>query len=154
MKVEVDMKHLVSLVIRELKSLKGNDRLDITNIKNGENLAIAAAKPRIDMNDMRWHGGGDTVSAGSNVTITTVDGIKVISTLGGSFTVLTATEVPDGNITVFTFPAATAQPTFIISDNAQMRPTTSSGVVNWTWDNILKQALMTVSPNEDIVAII
>lgn len=55
---DIDLKHLTSLVIRELKNLKGDQRLDITNIKNGENLAIAAARPKIDMNDMRWHGSG------------------------------------------------------------------------------------------------
>ncbi len=137
MKVEVDMKHLVSLVIRELKSLKGNDRLDITNIKNGENLAIAAAKKGsggFDMSDQRWHGSG----GGSS---------------GGSFTVIPATETPDMSNTIFTFPTATAQPSFIISDNALMRPVTASGDVNWTWNNVLKQATLSVPPNEDIVAI-
>lgn len=87
----VDLKQLTSLVLKELKNLKGNDRLDISNIKNGEVLAMAASKPRIDMNDMRWHGAGDTVEAGDNITIATVEGKKVISSMSsGGVTSVTA----------------------------------------------------------------
>ena len=50
-------------VIKALKELKGNDRLDISHIRNGEQLARAANKQKVDMNDMRWHGsGGSQVS--------------------------------------------------------------------------------------------
>lgn len=45
-------------VIEELRKLSGNDRLDISNIRNGENLARAAQRQTVDMNDMRWHGAG------------------------------------------------------------------------------------------------
>lgn len=52
-------------VIDEMRKLSGNDRLDISNIRNGENLARAAQRQIVDMNDMRWHGGGG--SFGSNL---------------------------------------------------------------------------------------
>ncbi len=68
-------------VVDAIKNLKGNDRIDISHIRNGENLArIAQGR----MNDQRYHGGGDTVIAGTNVTITTnANGQKVINSTGG-----------------------------------------------------------------------
>lgn len=72
----------------------------------------------------------------------------------GGFTVLTATETPNGIRTVFTFPSATAQPTFIVSDNAMTRATTAAGTVNWTWSSGTLQATMTIPPIDDIVAIV
>lgn len=73
---------------------------------------------------------------------------------GGGFTILLPTETPDGNQTVFTFSAATSQPTFIVSDNAMMRATGKrAAAINWTWNNATKQATMTIPPSDDIVAI-
>lgn len=79
----LDLKHLASLVIKEIKALKGDNRLDITNIRNGEQLAIKANRKEPDQ---RYHGAGDTVEAGNGITITSVDGKKVISTDSSSFT--------------------------------------------------------------------
>lgn len=45
-------------IIDAIKNLKGNDRIDISHIRNGEQLARLANRQNIDMNDMRWHGGG------------------------------------------------------------------------------------------------
>lgn len=73
---------------------------------------------------------------------------------GSGFTQLASTETPNGTLTVFTFAAATAQPSFIISDSAMMKATTKSGTVNWTWNAGAKQATMTIPPNEDITAIV
>lgn len=59
------------LVITEIKKLRGNDRLDISNIRNGEQLArLANASKKIDFSDQRWHGGGIVTVAkdGSNIT--------------------------------------------------------------------------------------
>lgn len=53
-----EIKDLVPLVIEAIKQLKGNDRLDISHIRNGEQLSRIAQ--RVDMNDMRWHGSGGT----------------------------------------------------------------------------------------------
>jgi len=101
-------------------------------------------------------GGGDTVTAGSNITITTdVNGKKVIASSGGSgFTELVATETPSGSTTVFTFAAATAQPTYLVVDNIWLKATTKSGFVNWTWNNGTKKATLTIPPNEDIWGVV
>ncbi len=72
---------------------------------------------------------------------------------GGGFTTLQPTETPNGTLTVFTFPTSTGQPTFIVEDNAMMQAVTKSGTVNWTWNNGLQQATMTIPPQDDIVGI-
>lgn len=72
---------------------------------------------------------------------------------GAGFTTLVPTETPNGVITVFTFPTATGQPTFIISDNAMMQAVTKSGTINWTWNNGALQATMTIPPVDDIIGI-
>lgn len=96
-----------------------------------------------------FRGGGDTVSAGSNITITNVGGSKVISSTGGSgFTQLTATETPNGSRTAFTFAAASAQPTYLVVDNVWMKAIAKSGTVNWTWLGTV--ATLTIPPNDDI----
>lgn len=104
-----------------------------------------------------FRGGGDVVTAGTNVTITTdANGRKVINAQGGSsgFTMLTATETPNGILTVFTFSLASAQPSFIVVDNVWMQATTKAGTVNWTWNAGLKQATMTIPPSDDIFGIV
>ncbi len=56
-------KVLADEVISSIKALKGNDRLDISNIRNGEFLGrLMNSKPgkKIDFSDLRWHGGGIT----------------------------------------------------------------------------------------------
>ncbi len=61
----------VQEVIKQIKALKGNDRLSTSNIQN---------MPENQPLDQRWHGGGDLVEAGTNITITTSSsGKKVIS---------------------------------------------------------------------------
>jgi hypothetical protein len=76
-------------VIAEIKKLKGDDRLDISNIRNGEALARALNKKgKLDMSDMRWHGAGVTkIIAGSNISISPTDGlgeVTITGTGGGS----------------------------------------------------------------------
>lgn len=84
-----------------------------------------------------------------------VTGRLLVSPSGGTggFTTIDATEIPNGVRTVFTFPTATGQPAFIVSDNAMMRATTANGTVNWTWNAGTLEATMTIPPNEDIVGI-
>lgn len=103
-----------------------------------------------------FRGGGDVVTAGSNITITTdTNGKKVITgSAGAGFTPLSATETPNGAITVFTFAAASAQPSFIISDGIWMEATGQDGTVNWTWSVGLKQSTMTIPPNSGIKGIV
>lgn len=100
-----------------------------------------------------FRGGGDTVAAGSGVSISSSGGVKTITATGG-FTTLTPTETPNSSLTVFTFAAATAKPTFIVADNVIMSPTTKSGTINWTWNVGLKQATMTIAPQDDILGIV
>lgn len=99
-------------------------------------------------------GGGDTVAAGTGVTITTVNGVKTISASSSGFTTLTATETPDGSATVFTFAAAAAQPSYLVVDNVWLRPTTAKGTVNWTWNAGLKQATLTSPAADEIFGIV
>lgn len=84
-----------------------------------------------------------------------VTGRLLVSNIGsgGGFTTLSPTETPNGSLTVFTFSAATSQPTFIVSDNAMMQAITKSGTVNWAWNNGAKQATMTIPPVDDIIGI-
>lgn len=79
--------------------------------------------------------------------------VLVSGTGGGGFTTLAPTETPNGILTVFTFATATAQPSFIVSDNAMMQATTKAGTVNWTWSSGPLQATMTIPPQDDIIGI-
>ncbi len=58
-----------------IKSRKGNDRIDISQIRNGEQLARLANK-KSDMSDQRWHGGG---YIGVNTQVITVDTVAPTS---------------------------------------------------------------------------
>lgn len=75
---------------------------------------------------------------------------------GGGFTTLTATEIPSSitPVYIFTFPAAIAQPSFIISDNVWQRAITKSGTVNWTWNTGTKQATFIVPPQDEVLGIV
>ena len=56
-----DVKTVVKATLEAIKNLKGNDRLDISHIRNGEILAGMLNKKKsekLDMSDQRWHGGG------------------------------------------------------------------------------------------------
>lgn len=64
-----------------------------------------------------------------------------------------ATEVPNGSITVFTFPGAQVQPSFIVVDYAQKPAIAKNENVNWTWNQGTKQATLQTPAAEDIFAI-
>lgn len=73
----------VKEIIQAIKNLKGNDRLDISHLRNGEQLARVAGRSgnqKIDMNDMRWHGSGGSSSSGTAVSN------EVVAGSGTSFT--------------------------------------------------------------------
>lgn len=60
------------------------------------------------------HGAGDTVTAGTNITITTnSDGKKIISASGGGFTFATPTGVVNGSNATF---SVTQEPIYVIAD--------------------------------------
>lgn len=155
---QLDIPHILSALIDHIKK---NKVLDMKHLGDYENF-LTEIRSRISQGidgtsgskQKKGGGGGDTVAAGNGITLSEdKNGNVVISASGGGFTTLLATETPDGSRTVFTFPSATAKPTFIISDNAQQRSVTSSGTVNWTWDNAAHQATMTIPPQDDIIGI-
>lgn len=103
------------------------------------------------------HGGGITrLTAGSNITITKLaDGSYRITSTGGSgFSTLAATEAPNGNLKVFTFSTASAQPTYLVVDNVWMKAMSAGGTTNWTWNNGTKKATLTVSAQDDIWGVV
>lgn len=74
-------KELALAVIAEMRTFTGNDRLDISNIRNGENIARAVSKQqKFDMNDQRWHGGG---SGGSSAGVSSLNGATGTLTIAG-----------------------------------------------------------------------
>lgn len=140
----------VATVIEELKKTQ---HLSIEHIKGLDPTVKALSSQlagKIYGRDTSIRGGGDTVAAGSGVTITLTNGVKTISASGGSFSTLSATETPNGSRTVFTFSLATAQPSYLVVDNVWMKATTASGTVNWTWNSGAKQATLTVPAQDDI----
>lgn len=88
----IDIKVIKDLPTKEdfvsyLKNLKGNDRIDISNVRNGN----------FNMSDQRWHGGGSSsssitglITAGTNITITgsgtTLSPYVINASTGGSVT--------------------------------------------------------------------
>lgn len=103
-------------IIEALKNRK--DVFDISVIRNGEFLSRAAQRKPIDNTDERYHGGGDVVTAGTNVTITiNSNGQKVISASSGTST---SFETPVGTIndTNVTF-TVTHTPIYIVQNGFQ-----------------------------------
>ncbi len=92
----------------------------------------------------------------TNLTTTrSLDGVVTVTASGGSgFTTLTATETPNGVITVFTFAAASAQPSYLVIDNVWMKATSAAGTVNWTWNNGTKKATLTIPATDDLWALV
>ena len=144
-KSPIDEKRITDSILRQLPSptaslkiIKEELQLDKEALLE-ELLANPKLKGKLDgMNitlerlDKRYiHGGGDTVSAGTNVTITNVNGTKQINASGGSgFTILTtASTIDDSNVT-FVF---TGTPSIVvINGQAFNAGATSGGVVVWT----------------------
>jgi hypothetical protein len=73
---------------------------------------------------------------------------------GGGFTTIAATETPNGSTTVFTFSTAAAQPSYIVSDNVWLKPTSKAGTTNWTWNAGTKKATLTIPPTDDIWGVV
>ena len=92
--------------------------------------------------------GAPTITVGQNG----VTNLDFPSGGGGGFTPLAATETPNSILKVFTFSAASAQPSYLVVDNVWMKPTTAAGTVNWTWAGT--QATLTVPPSDDLWAVV
>jgi hypothetical protein len=93
-----------------------------------------------------FRGGGDTVAAGANVTISEVNGVKTINASGGTggLTLLPATGAVNGTNAVFTF---TAAPTYIVSDGVWYQAKDNNGITNWSGTTTVT---MTIPPNSAI----
>ena len=147
-------------VVAELKSLKGNDRIDISHIRNGEQLSRISQ--RIDMNDQRWRGGGvevfdsigNKVSSGSGLqfvgaTVTNTDGRTTTVTItggGSGVTVVTPTGTVNGSNTVFT---VATQPKWVIVDSSIYFET-----LHYTYSGVTLTMDALIAPTEFIRAIL
>ncbi len=124
------------------------------NLPNNDSILVSILKdPRLRM---LLHGGRQNLTAGSNVTITqNGDGSATITSTGGSgFTTLAATETPNGVLKIFTFALASAQPSYIVSDNVWLKAVAASGTINWTWNNGTKKATLTIPSVDDIWSVV
>lgn len=138
----LDYKQLASRVLKEIKSLTGDNRIDISMIKNGEQLAILAAKGnRYDMSDQRWHGGGISnitglVLAGMNITITGTgiasDPYIINSSGGGGIGTVTSVSVVSANGISGTVATATTTPAITLDINALDATKIANGSVSNT----------------------
>lgn len=124
----IDHAKLAEKVLEEL-----DGRLEIKHIKGlrGEIDSYRnQLAGKVYGRDTWARGGGDTVAAGSNITITTdVNGKKVISTSTGGFTVLTPTGAVNSSNLVFVFVQV---PSLILSDGVMLPAIGNNGDVFWT----------------------
>lgn len=77
------------------------------------------------------HGGGDTVAAGTNITITTNSGgQKVINATSGGFTILTVTGTVNGVNQIFT---VLTKPSIVVSDGVSFTEKDNNNITQWTY---------------------
>jgi hypothetical protein len=96
-----------------------------------------------------FRGGGDTVAAGSGVTITTVNGVKSISSTGGgggSGYQTPISGVVNGSNKTFVWAVA---PNVIVVDGVPINAISSDGSPNWTGTTT---TVLTIAPNNNIFA--
>ena len=106
----VDEKSVIEKVIDTL--VTGKKKLNIKHIEGySEGLEQTIAPIRSLAAGFR--GGGDTVSAGSGISISTVNGVKTITATGSGVTYETPTGTVNGSNNIFT---VTATPLFVIVD--------------------------------------
>ncbi len=153
---EIDHEVLADIVVQKIADGKKFKVEHVSGLKEEVASYRNQLAGKVYGKDTWARGGGDTVAAGSGIAISTDTNGKVVitNTSTGGFTTLAPTETPDGSTTVFTFAAATAQPSFIISDNVWLQAVTKKGTINWTWNAGLKQATMTVPPQDAILGIV
>lgn len=111
--------------IRDLKH-GGKYQLELRDIKG----ARLDTPSRGDVSsDMRYHGGGDVVTAGTNITIVTnASGQKVISATSGGLSIVAITgTINDSNVS-FT---ALSQPTLLIINGGTYQQ--AGGAITWTY---------------------
>ncbi len=127
LKQELLNSRFVADMIKEMQKLPEGDRLDVSGIRNFQSFVYGGKK--YGMHEM-MHGGGPTLAAGSNITLTTsaTTGITTVTAASGSLTFLTATgTINDSNVT-FTF---VAQPTALVVNGGLYQQ--SGGSITWSY---------------------
>lgn len=150
-----------------LEAFQGDDRLKASAISGLEELLAqvkseAGAKTGWGAHPLAIAQSGTTKTklarrinfTGATVTHNADGSTTVAVNGGGGFTELSATETPNAVVKIFTFSAASAQPSYLVVDNVWMKATTKAGTVNWTWSSGSKQATLTIAPVDDIYGIV
>lgn len=119
-------KEVVAQVIAEVAAQSLKKKVSIADIPGLEDRLRRVTNMA---RDGFVRGGGDTVAAGTNVTITSSGGVKTISSTGGSgFSILTATGTVDDSNVTFTF---ISQPTLLCINGAFYQ--SSGGAITWSY---------------------
>jgi hypothetical protein len=79
---DVNIKLIVEHTLNHIKQLKGNDRIDISHIRNSEQ--ILGKLNKIDFDDQRWHGGGAAATKKSYEEIPTDSGDHINFTIANT----------------------------------------------------------------------
>lgn len=144
-----DKDTIVAEVLTAIKDKKSLTKAHIYGLEE-EMVSVRSLAGKQYGKDTWARGGGDTVSAGTNVTITrNANGDKVINSSGsgGSGYQQPTVGVVNGVNAVFTW---TSAPSVIIVDQGRpMQKVSSDGTVNWTGTTVTTLA---VAPNFDIFA--
>ncbi len=128
-------------IIEAIEKLPAGKRLSTKHI-DGLQQTISAISNQTKRGYL--HGGGDTVKAGTNITITTnSSGQKIINAVGSSFQQPTS-GIVNGSNTVFAF---TTAPNIIVVDNIPRQKIQSDGTVNWTGTTTIT---LSIAPNYDL----
>lgn len=140
---DADEESIVEKVIESLAT--GKKKLNIKNI-DGYSEGLEQTIAPIRSLAAGFRGGGDTVAAGSNITITTTNGIKTITSTGNG----SAFQAPSSgavNGSNATFVWATAPNVIIVDGGRAMQKVSTDGTVNWTGTTT---TVLSVAPNFDI----
>lgn len=92
-----------------------------------------------------FRGGGDTIAAGTNVTITNVNGVKTVNATGGGGSGYQA-PLSGGLTGTNTW---TSAPNVIVVDGVPRQKTSTDGTVNWTGTTT---TVLTITPTFDLYA--
>lgn len=143
--IEVDP---MSVIDKILALPAGKFKLKTAHI-DGLEQTISAFRNQITTKGY-LHGGGDTVVAGTNITLVrTAGGQTIINATGGSgFTKLPATGTVDGTNKIFTF---TQVPSEIVSDGVWLTELDNNGTPQWS--NVGTTITMIVAPNNSIFGV-
>lgn len=124
----------IDAIIKQIASRPKGKRLKLSEIDGWQETEEKFLDTVRRTGQAYLHGGGDTVVAGTNITILPgPNGTKIINSSGGSsgggLTELTATGLVNSSNQVFTF---TTLPTYIVADGLWFKAKDSNGNNQWT----------------------